>query len=73
MKMQEIKKEFIRDNQEWIYNNKNDIVMINYEFNCYIDGLCKDGIITYNQYYNATGFKKSEIEQELGKIKKWRF
>ena len=68
MKMQEIKKEFIRDNQEWIYNNRNDIVTINYNFNCYIDGLCKDGAITYNQYYRASGFTKADITRELKKL-----
>ncbi len=68
MRMQEIKKEFIRNNQEWIYNNKNDIVAINYNFNCYIDGLCKDGVITYNQYYRASGFTKAEITRGLKKL-----
>lgn len=41
---------FIRDNLDFILNNKNDRPMLRTAFIDYVDGLCKDGEITQEDY-----------------------
>ena len=65
MKMEEIKKNFIINNSDFILQNRNDIIKINFEYNCYIDGLCKDRIITSYQYNRAHNITKNDIKKYL--------
>ena len=66
MKMEEIKREFIRENKDYILNNINDIISINFEYTCYIDGLCKDGLITQRQYNSGNNhISKNDIKKYI--------
>lgn len=65
MKLNDIKKEFLRTNKDWILEHINDLTMINYEYNAYLDGLCKDGVITQKQWNNHSGFTKNYIKNNL--------
>ena len=65
MKMEEIKKYFIQENKDFILNNIDDIIKINYEYNCYIDGLCKDKQITQRQYNSAHNITKKDIKKYI--------
>ena len=40
-------------NKEWIEENKNDKIKVNYEYSIYLDALCKSGVITQKQWQNA--------------------
>lgn len=48
--MKTIGKNFIRDNLDFILNNKNDRPMLRTAFIDYVDGLCKDGEISQEDY-----------------------
>lgn len=59
MRTQDIKKSFINDMYngnigEYLKARRKDYYKVQFEFSCYIDSLCKDGIITENQYNTVT-------------------
>ncbi len=46
--------EFFKTESEYHKSIKQDYLAVQEMWACYIDGLCKDGIITERQYENAT-------------------
>ena len=52
MNMKELEKQFKKDNKEFIEANKNDTILLNYEWSTYCDMLCKSGEITEKQWQN---------------------
>jgi len=58
MTMQEVKRifisEFYGDMNKYKKARKDDYCKVQFEWSCFIDGLCKDGKITQKQYDNAT-------------------
>lgn len=63
MRMSDITKQWKQDNKEFIEKHRNDIVMLNMEFQVYVDYLCKDGIITEYQRVRA----KNPFEKKRGR------
>jgi hypothetical protein len=51
--MKKVKKYWMEVNKDWIKQNKSDKIKVNLAYTMYLDGLCKDGIITLNQWHNA--------------------
>ena len=49
-----VKSEWMRENKDWIEEHKNDKQMVNLAYQTYLDGLCKSGEITQEQWQNAT-------------------
>jgi len=59
MRMSDITKQWKQNNKEFIEAHRNDIIMLNMEFQAYVDSLCKDGVITEYQRVRAKNpFKK---------------
>lgn len=53
MRMTDITKQWKQDNREFIEAHRKDIVILNMEFQCYVDYLCKNGDITEYQRVRA--------------------
>lgn len=61
MRMTDITKQWKQDNKEFIEEHKGDIIMLNMEFQFYVDNLCRDGVITQYQRDRAKNpFKRKE-------------
>ena len=52
MDMKKLAKEFKTLNKEFIEAHKDDKILLNYEWQCYCDMLCKNGEITQRQWQN---------------------
>lgn len=52
MNMRNLEKEWKENNQDFIKSNKDDKILLNYEWSMYLDSLCKSGEITQKQWDN---------------------
>lgn len=57
MTLREVKRQFIScyygTKSRYLYARRKDYCKVQFEWSCFIDGLCKDGQITQKQYDNA--------------------
>ena len=54
MNMKKLAKQWKEENRSFIEKHKTDKILLNYEWQIYLDNLCKSGEITQKQWGNAS-------------------
>ena len=58
MKLSDLKpmfiREFYRDRKTYLRARKEDYCKVQFAWSCWLDGICKDGVITERQWSRAT-------------------
>ena len=52
MKMADVEKMFKEECKEYIEAHKDDKIAIGFAYDCFVDGLVKDGVLTQKQWQN---------------------
>lgn len=52
MDIRKLAKQFKEDNRDFIETHKKDKILLNMCWSSYVDGLCRDGVVTLRQWQN---------------------